>query len=1454
MNELMEINKMPDIDSLSIRLTSSSTDAVKAINSVIDSLARLNGALNNYTDDSKFVKGMGSLTGGLKGIASSINSIDLEKLKNLSTTLDKLGVAGEKLVKLNFIQSFSELGAQSQRVNQFLSNTAKSMAEDFKLPKGQVDNLTVALRKLYDANGDSSKIKQAKNEIRDLVSQFGKSKKEATDWANEIKRQLRKSTIYLPEQLKGDWGEEFNKNKAILGIGNTTTDITKGTSLEKIAEEFNQIAGTTFTLDQGITACANSMIRFLQEPDASVMASYQSQMDALDAALERLTGDFAKATMTKQASDNEFASVPTSGSSFMEDATQDAQQAAVALNNATAATSALKAQLNTELQNPFEGLVKGIEALNQVNLPAEKFTGITQLASTIGKFGSVNSEKAITNIPRFTKAFAEMATQLASAPQISDNLVRLAEAMSKFSARTDTASKTTTKFSKTSQILGRAFSSMYPHTMRAHRGFTSLAAVFGRLYANFFLVIRAARALGKAIDYSSSMTEAQNVVAVTFGRNSEVMDKFAESAIKDFGMAKLSATQFASRFQAMGSTMGITADKVAKANEFIKEKVSGNSRAYEDLGDSVADMSINLTKLTADMASLYNQDYEDVAQDMQAIYTGMTRPLRKYGLDLTQATLKEWALANGLDADIDKMSQAEKTMLRYQYVMSRAGGAMGDFTKTADTWANAMRTVKQLLQEIARLIGEAFINALRPALLQFRNFLFNFLELTQNALNALGKLLGWKQINFASATLVDDTEDYADALDDAAGAAKKLKGQLRGIDELNNLTTNDKNGGSGSGLSGLAASIDDLINDAEEGEIPYESAIKSWYEFGQKIANAIKNGLTDIDWDSIKEKGRNFATNLASWLNGLIQPDMFFQIGSTIGNAVMTAIETIGVFADEADWEKWGASIAAGVNGFFDKFEGDKAAETINKLADGLKRLFTEALNRIHWDEVFGDIKDFAKGIEINTIDFVFTASAIAMAGPAVAGLIASAAMANPVVIPALALSITGGYLVGKGINKILEEALGENEVTGEKRYSEMWGDLYFSKWDDMLHAKDLATGKRDPRNYTFKLASASGKWTAGLLKGKSSDELLNSFMDDMGVREKTGKKWWQNPLEAGTKAIFSEKNLETLNIITAGLTGLVKGVKDLKDSLVETWDTLIGWFDYWDEHFDPMREDLSDILDKIGGVGDKFDDLVGEIFGPAEEKIEKWADNLFDNGLDIENKAFEWAGTVKDRLLEGMTLDEILLDDTVGKIFPYIEEKATNFGEWIDNFFNNNILPWFTKEKWHEILQPIRDQLKYAFQAGANFAVGALNKVLEGLEKMMNGAGDLFNALIDLASKILQKDLEKWGRISLPRIATPYANGGYPQVGSLFLAGEAGSEMVGTINGKTGVVSNGEITGIADAIRSTSDTEIQLLRQQNTLLQGILNKEFGISSDNIFNSVRNSAREYTNMTGQPAW
>lgn len=97
---------------------------------------------------------------------------------------------------------------------------------------------------------------------------------------------------------------------------------------------------------------------------------------------------------------------------------------------------------------------------------------------------------------------------------------------------------------------------------------------------------------------------------------------------------------------------------------------------------------------------------------------------------------------------------------------------------------------------------------------------------------------------------------------------------------------------------------------------------------------------------------------------------------------------------------------------------------------------------------------------------------------------------------------------------------------------------------------------------------------------------------------------------------------------------------------------------------------------------------------------------------------------------------------------------------------------------------------------------------------------------------------------------------GGFPNQGSLFVAGETygQTEWVGNINGRTGVTSGYEITGIADAIYQTSSEELVMLRQQNQLLQGILEKEFGISTSDIGKAARSYGRDYYNRTGNNAY
>ena len=130
-------------------------------------------------------------------------------------------------------------------------------------------------------------------------------------------------------------------------------------------------------------------------------------------------------------------------------------------------------------------------------------------------------------------------------------------------------------------------------------------------------------------------------------------------SIPELGMSELTAKQIASRFQAMGTAMGISQN-------------------------GMSDMSVELTRLAGDMASFYNVEQDVVGEDLEAIFTGQTKPLRQYGLDLTEATLQEWAMKQGMDANINSMSQMEKTMLRYQYVMANSKNAMNDFARTSD--------------------------------------------------------------------------------------------------------------------------------------------------------------------------------------------------------------------------------------------------------------------------------------------------------------------------------------------------------------------------------------------------------------------------------------------------------------------------------------------------------------------------------------------------------------------------------------------------------------------------------------------------------------------------------------------------------------------------------------------------------------------------------------------------
>ena len=106
-------------------------------------------------------------------------------------------------------------------------------------------------------------------------------------------------------------------------------------------------------------------------------------------------------------------------------------------------------------------------------------------------------------------------------------------------------------------------------------------------------------------------------------------------------------------------------------------------------------MSIQLTGLSADMASFFNTTADKTANALQGIFTGQTRALKQYGVVLSEANLEQFRMERGIKKAYSAMSEQEKVVLRYNYVLNQTKNAQGDFTRTSLSWANQMKQLTQ---------------------------------------------------------------------------------------------------------------------------------------------------------------------------------------------------------------------------------------------------------------------------------------------------------------------------------------------------------------------------------------------------------------------------------------------------------------------------------------------------------------------------------------------------------------------------------------------------------------------------------------------------------------------------------------------------------------------------------------------------------------------------------------
>lgn len=602
---------------------------------------------------------------------------------------------------------------------------------------------------------------------------------------------------------------------------------------------------------------------------------------------------------------------------------------------------------------------------------------ITQLTASISKLGSKSAGYAADNIRNLGSALKEVMTTLSSAPRVSNNIIQMTNALANLSQQGS-------KVGSASRSLVTGFSNTTKSIKRTRSGFSGLASTIGKFYATYWLVMRAVGKIGSAVDLASQLTEVQNVVDTTFGDMASKVDDFTKTSIQDFGMSELTVKQISSRFQALGTSIGISSEQVANGTAVANKALMSQNNTLYKTTDSMADMSLNLTRLAGDMASFYDVDQADVAKSLQSIFSGTIAPLRRYGLDLTQATLSEWAMKNGLDANIKSMTQAEKVLLRYNYVMANTQAAQGDFAKTANTWANSVRVLKQEFQAWGSIIGSVIINALKPFVQALNKVMLKVISFTRTVADALGAIFGWTiEISGRGATadgmedIADGVGDIGDNADSSNKKAQKLKKTLLSIDEIHALDDNSDSGsggGSGSGGSGgggAGSGVNSSLKKTDGLLEKYKSSIKDLYSLGKYIGDALASAMESIDWKKIYQKADNFGKGLADFLNGLISPRLFYDLGATIAGSLNTALHFLNSFGTTFDWTNFGLSIANGINGFFENFDFALLAKTINAWVQGIYTMLTTAIKNVSWKDVLKGITDFLSNLDIKTVEII---------------------------------------------------------------------------------------------------------------------------------------------------------------------------------------------------------------------------------------------------------------------------------------------------------------------------------------------------------------------------------------------------------------------------------------------------------------------------------------------------
>lgn len=903
-----------ELDSLELKVSAEAQSAEKALDSLIGKLQSFSEALGgiNTTSISKNLENLAKV-GGLKTVTKEV--------EDLGKTVDNVGKKKTKtevkvdvkqgLEAIKELQSkFSDIGKGTQ-----FNGNLSSLEKEYDKLSTKLDKLAEREQKalaIGDASTNNKAFQSLQYDIADTINKLA----ELETKIQSIKNQNTSQTANIP-----------------------------------IFRWDNQNTGSTQNITENIEKSLKSV------PETAKYSVEQAQK-SLNEAISKVQNaqtnveDFSQRISQARAN---LKNVEVSGKGM---GTDEWDRAYIALQKVVSEAKQYKATLNERAT----GINTDISETDNLDTKVNKLReDLKQLKADGFGFGDTAFDRTYQQLNQAEKELAEYKARLTesenSTRSFGSTLKSAATGFSNFISKIKNAGAATLNFAKNVR-------NMKSPLKLALGQVSKLGNSVARLYFKYMMLSRVAGALGKVLGISSDYVEEYNYFQ-------KAIDKIAQENkgnYKKYGYddAKSYADSFEDRLTTLtGKMTGYKPDKngnlidtdtaslgldITQVTNF-EAQIAQMTNSVGMMGEASIATSKAMTMLAGDMSSLTNMPLDTVMKNFSSGLSGASMAVKKYGMDISVASLQETAFSLGVEKKVKNMTQAEKEYLRVITMLQQSKVAWGDLADTINQPANQFRMLKSNIKQCGLMLSRLFM----PVIQKVLPWLNAMAMAVKDLMKHIGDLFGLKfksiggSSNDDTSSSYDDVSDSADnaadSINNAADAQKKFNKQLQGFDKLNNLTTNetskkdsdkDKNGTGD--VSGVLS--DALINAVEDYEKRWNKAFKSmtsdadnlkekieklfttaWdtgdgTEIGETLATTLNKGIDWVNNNTDKwTKGLNKITSImGTSLNGFVKKFKWDGLGKAVGNSIKGVLEAETNFFETVNWVNLGKGLSKTLN------------------------------------------------------------------------------------------------------------------------------------------------------------------------------------------------------------------------------------------------------------------------------------------------------------------------------------------------------------------------------------------------------------------------------------------------------------------------------------------------------------------------------------------------------------